>query len=126
MRRYLFDNLGASAPLHKGGKIRIFAVADSKRSPAVKEVPSFAEAGLPGMQAVTWFAVVAPPGTPAAAVKSLNNALVEALNQPDVQSRFAEQGAEVIGNTPEEMGRFMHSEAIRWAKVIKDAHVTVD
>lgn len=78
------------------------------------------------MQAVTWFAVVAPPGTPAATVKSLNSALVEALNQPDVQQRFAEQGAEVIGNSPEQMGRFMRSEAARWAKVIKDANVTVD
>jgi len=59
-------------------------------------------------------------------VKSLNSALVEALNQPDVQQRFAEQGAEVIGNSPEQMGRFMRSEAARWAKVIKDANVTVD
>jgi tripartite-type tricarboxylate transporter receptor subunit TctC len=121
-----FDNLGASGPLHKAGKIRIIAVADSKRAPTIKEVPSFAEAGLPAMQAMTWFAVVAPPGTPAAAVKSLNSALVEALNQPDVQSRFAELGAEVIGNTSEQMGRFMRSEATRWAKVIKDANVTVD
>jgi tripartite-type tricarboxylate transporter receptor subunit TctC len=121
-----FDNLGSSGPLHKAGKIRIFAVADSKRAPTIKDVPSFAEVGLTGMQAVTWFAVVAPPGTPAATVKSLNSALVEALNQPDVQQRFAEQGAEVIGNSPEQMGRFMRSEAARWAKVIKDANVTVD
>lgn len=121
-----FDNLSSSMPLHKGGKIRILAVADSKRSPVLKDVPSFAETGLPGMQAVTWFAVVAPPGTPASAVQTLNSAFVEALNQPDVQQRFAEQGAEVVGNTPEQMARFVRSEAVRWNKVIKDASVTVD
>lgn len=121
-----FDNLGSSGTLHKAGKIRILAVADSKRAPTIKDVPSFAEAGVPGMLAVTWFAVVAPQGTPAAVVRSLNSALVEALNLPDVQQRFAEQGAEVVGNTPEQMGGFVRSEATRWAKVIKDASVTVD
>lgn len=121
-----FDNLSSSMPLHKGGKIRILAVADSKRSPVLKDVPSFAEAGLTGMQAVTWFAVVAPQGTPASAVQTLNSAFVEALNQPDVQQRFSEQGAEVVGNTPEQMARFVRAEAARWNKVIKDANVTVD
>lgn len=121
-----FDNLGSAGSLHKAGKIRIFAVADSKRAPTIKEVPSFAEEGLSAMQAVTWFAVVAPPGTSTATVKSLNSALIEALKQPDVQSRFSELGAEVTGNTSEQMGRFVRSEAARWAKVIKDANVTVD
>lgn len=121
-----FDNLSSSMPLYKGGRIRILAVADSKRSPVLKEVPSFAESGLPAMQAVTWFAVVAPPGTPASVVQTLNSAFVEALKQPDVQQRFAEQGAEVVGNTPEQMGRFVRSEATRWNRVVKDANVTVD
>jgi len=122
-----FDNLSSSMPLHKAGKIRILAVADTKRSPVLKEVPAITEAGgVPGMQAVTWFAVVAPPGTPAAAVQTLNQAMVEALKLPEVQSRFAEQGAEVVGNSSEQMGRFVRTEAARWAKVIKDANVTVD
>lgn len=121
-----FDNLGSAGTLHKAGKIRILAVADSKRSPALKDVPSFAEVGLAGMQAVTWFAVVAPPGTPASVVQSLNSAFVEAMRLPEVQQRFAEQGAEVVANTPEQMGRFVRSESARWAKVIKDASVTVD
>lgn len=122
-----FDNLSSSMPLHKAGKIRILAVADTKRSPVLKEVPAITEAGgVPGMQAVTWFAVVAPPGTPAAAVQTLNQAMVEALKLPEVQSRFAEQGAEVVGNSSEQMGRFVRAEAARWAKVIKDANVTVD
>jgi tripartite-type tricarboxylate transporter receptor subunit TctC len=121
-----FDNLSSSAPLHKGAKIRVLAVADSKRSPALPNVPSFAEAGVAGMHAVTWFAVVAPSGTPPAVVQTLNSALVEALRMPDVQQRFSEQGAEVVGNTPEQMGRFVRDEASKWQKVIRDASVTVD
>ena len=121
-----FDNLGSAGPLHKAGRIRILAVADNKRAPTVRDVPSFAEAGLPGMQAVTWFAVVAPPGTPAGVVQTLNSALVEAMRLPDVQQRFAEQGAEVVANTPEQMGNFVRTESARWGKVIKDANVTVD
>ena len=121
-----FDNLSSSAALQKGGKIRILAVADIKRSPALPSVPSFSEAGVSGMVAVTWFAVVAPSGTPPAVVQSLNTAIVEALRLPDVQHRFAEQGAEVVGNTPEQMGRFVRDEAAKWQKVIRDSSVTVD
>lgn len=121
-----FDNLSSSMALHKGGKIRILAVADSKRSPALPGVPSFAEAGLPTMQAVTWFAVAAPPGTSQGVVHQLNTALVDALKLPEVQARFAEQGAEAVGNTPEQMSRFVRDEAARWARIIKDANVTVD
>lgn len=121
-----FDNLSSSMPLHRGGKIRILAVADAKRSAVLHDVPSFAEAGLPGMQAVTWFAVVAPPGTPTATTLALNSALVEALKLPDVRKRFAEQGAETVGNSPEQMARFVHDEAARWQKVIRDANVSID
>nr|MDP2191445.1 tripartite tricarboxylate transporter substrate binding protein [Rhodoferax sp.] len=121
-----FDNLGVSMQLHKGEKIRILAVADAKRSAALPSVPSFAEAGLPGMQAVTWFAVVAPPGTPAAVVQTLNSAIVEALKLPDVQAQFAELGVEIMGNTPEEMSRFVRDETARWQKIIKAANVTVE
>ncbi len=121
-----FDNLSSSAALQKGGKIRILAVADTKRSSALPNVPSFNEAGVSGMVAVTWFAVVAPSGTPPSVVQSLNAAIVEALRMPDVQQRFAEQGAEVVANTPEQMGRFVRDEAAKWQKVIRDSSVTVD
>jgi len=121
-----FDNLSSSAALQKGGKIRILAVADTKRSPALPNVPAFNEAGISGMVAVTWFAAVAPSGTPPSVVQTLNAAIVEALRMPDVQQRFAEQGAEVVANTPEQMGRFVRDEAAKWQKVIRDSSVTVD
>jgi tripartite-type tricarboxylate transporter receptor subunit TctC len=121
-----FDNLSSSMPLHKSGKLRILAVADSKRSAALPDLPTFAEAGLPGMQAVTWFAVVAPPGTPQALVRKLNSMLVDALKLPDVQASFADRGAQAVGDTPEQAGRFVRDEAARWARVIKDGKITVD
>lgn len=121
-----FDNLSSSMPLHSTGKLRILAVADSKRSGVLPDIPTFAEAGLPGMQAVTWFAVVAPPGTPVAMIRKLNNLLTSALKLPDVRARFSERGAEVVGNTPEQMGQFVREEAARWATIIKDGRVTVD
>jgi tripartite-type tricarboxylate transporter receptor subunit TctC len=121
-----FDNLSSSMPLHKAGKIRILAIADQKRSALLPDVPTFADIGIPGMQAVTWFAVVAPPQTPAANIKVLNAAFVDALRQPDVQQRFIEQGAEAIGNTPEQMGAFVLDETARWRKVIADAKVTMN
>ena len=121
-----FDNLASSLPLHKSNRLRILAVADSKRSSLLPGVPSVVEGGLPGMVAVTWFAAVAPPGTPPAVVQQLNAAFVEAIRLPDVKARFAEQGAEPVGNTSEQMGRFVRDEAVRWARIIKDANVTVD
>lgn len=121
-----FDNLSSSLPLHKSGRIRILAVADNKRSQILTNVPSFNEVGLPGMQAVTWFATVAPAGTPKAVVQKLNAAFVDALKLPDVRARFAEQGAEVIANSPEQMSKFVSDEAERWAKVIKSTKVTLD
>jgi tripartite-type tricarboxylate transporter receptor subunit TctC len=121
-----FANLGATLPLHKAGKIRILAVADSKRASSLPAVPSFAELGLPQMQAVTWYAVVAPPGTPAAVVQTLNAAVVDAIRQPDVQKRFAELGLEPVGSAPDQAARFIRDEAVRWQKVVKDAKVTID
>ncbi|WP_372658579.1 Bug family tripartite tricarboxylate transporter substrate binding protein [Hydrogenophaga sp.] len=121
-----FDNLSSSMPLHLSGKIRILAVTDKQRSEVLPEVPAFAETGLPAMQAVTWFAVVAPPGTPNDMVRELNRVFVDALKLPDVQANFAKRGARVVGSTPQQMDRFVREETARWAQVIKAAKITVD
>jgi tripartite-type tricarboxylate transporter receptor subunit TctC len=121
-----FANLGATLPMHQAGKIRILAVADSKRAASLKAVPSFADIGLPQMQAVTWYAIVAPPGTPAAVIQTLNTAVVDAIRRPEVQQRFADLGLEPVGSTPDQAARFIRDEAGRWQKVIKDAKVSID
>ncbi len=121
-----FDNISSSAQFHTGGKIKVLAVADQQRSQALPNVPTFAEQRLPAMNAVTFFSVVAPPGTPAAAVAYLHKALADALAQPDIRQKFQDQGANPRGWPPEEAGRFIRAESEKWNRVIKAANVTVE
>ncbi len=121
-----FDNLSSSAQFHNTGKLRILAVADATRSTALPQVPTFEESKVAGMNAVTFFAVVAPPGTPPAAASLLQKQLAEAMALPDVKARFAEQGAEPRGWSTEQTGRFIQAESAKWNKVIKSANVTLE
>ena len=121
-----FDNIASSAPQHLGGKLRVLAVADEQRSAALPNVPTFAEAGLPAMVAVTWFAAVAPPGTPADVSAALHKQFVDALQDADVKRRFAEQGAMPRGWSQERTGQFFKTEREKWSKVIKAANVKME
>ena len=121
-----FDNLSSSMQFHQAGKLRILAIADEQRSRALPDVPTFAEQKLPAMNAVTWFAVVAPPGTPQAKVASTQKAIAEALALPDVKQKFAEQGAEPRGWDSAQTGKFIQAESAKWNKVIKSANVSLD
>ncbi|VWX58252.1 conserved exported hypothetical protein [Burkholderiales bacterium 8X] len=121
-----FDNLSSSLQFHQSGKLRILAVADAQRSSALADVPTFAEQKLPEMNAVTWFAVVAPPNTPLAKVATIQQAIAKALALPDVKQKFAEQGAEARGWDAAQTGKFIAAESTKWNKVIKSANVTLD
>lgn len=121
-----FDNIGSSATFHNGGKLKVLAVADERRSPALPQIPTFVEARLPGMVAVTFFSVVAPPGTAREVAEQTQRAFAEALQAPDIRQKFSEQGAVAGGGTPEQTGRFIREESERWSRVIRSAKVTVD
>jgi tripartite-type tricarboxylate transporter receptor subunit TctC len=121
-----FDNISSSAQFHQGGKLKVLAVADEQRSKALPQVPTFAQAGLRGMNAVTFFTIVAPPGTPASEVAYSQKAVAAALALPDVRQKFEDQGAEPRGWTAEQTGEFIRAESAKWNKVIKSANVTVD
>jgi tripartite-type tricarboxylate transporter receptor subunit TctC len=121
-----FDNISSSLPFHQAGKLRILGVADDQRSAALPDVPTFAEQGLPAMNAVTWFAVVAPPATPPAKVAALQRSFAGALTQPEVRQKFAEQGAEPRGWDPARTGQFIRAESAKWARVIRSANVSLD
>ena len=121
-----FDNISSSAQFHTGNKLRVLAVADERRSPALPQVPTFAEARLPAMKAVTFFSIVAPPGTPREAVEHAHKAFSEALAAPDVRQKFQDQGAAPGGWSPEQTGRFIREESDRWSSVIRSAKVTVE
>ena len=122
----MFDNLASSLAQHRAGKLRILAVADRNRAPALPDVPTIAESGLPNFLSVTWFGVVAPPKTPEPLITQINRPIVEALQRPEVRSRFLEQGAEPVGNTSADMAHFIAEESARWGQVIKTAKVTLD
>ncbi|WP_332746129.1 Bug family tripartite tricarboxylate transporter substrate binding protein [Hydrogenophaga sp.] len=121
-----FDNLSSSAQYHNAGKLRILAVADAVRSTVLPQVPTFEESKVPGMNAVTFFSVVAPPGTPPATAAAMQKLLAEAMAMPDVKARFAEQGAEPRGWSTEQTARFIQAESDKWNKVIKSANVTLE
>jgi tripartite-type tricarboxylate transporter receptor subunit TctC len=121
----MFDNLGVSMQLVKAGRLRLIAVASPQRLPSLPDVPTIAET-LPGFAAVTWYAIVAPPGTPAAIVDKVNAGVNEALHDPEVQKRLADLSAEPAGGTPQATAAYFHDEAERWKNVITSAHVTLD
>jgi tripartite-type tricarboxylate transporter receptor subunit TctC len=120
----MFDNLGVSLPLVKGGQLKLLAVATPKRMVSLPDIPTIAET-LPGFDSAAWFAVVAPAKTPQAVVNKINADINEALRQPEIRQRLAELSAEPVGGTPQETGAYMREEVERWRKVIQTAGVTM-
>ena len=121
----MFDNLGVSMQFVKAGKLKLIAVAAPERVKSLPNVPTIAET-LPGFASVTWFALAAPPKTPAAVVDKINAGVNEALHDPGVQARFAALSAEPAGGTPQATTAYFHDEVERWKKVIVSAHVTLE
>ena len=101
-------------------------MAGAARAPSLPDIPTIAEAALPGFLSVTWFGVVAPAGTSDVIVGQLNAAFAETLKLPEVRKRLAEVGAEPVGGTAAETGAFIRDETERWRQVIKTANVTLD
>jgi tripartite-type tricarboxylate transporter receptor subunit TctC len=118
-----FSNMPAYTPQIKAGRIRALAVSTTKRSPAAPEIPTMAEAGVPGYVAVAWFGLLAPAKTPREIVNKLSAETARILKMPDVNSRLSDLGAEPVGSTPAEFDAHIKSEIVKWAKVIKDANV---
>lgn len=121
----MFDNLGVSMQFVKAGKLRLIAVASPQRMKSLPDNPTIAET-LPGFVAVTWFAIAAPPKTPAAIVSKINSDVNEALRDPTVVQRLGDLSAEPAGGTVPATVSYFREEADRWKNVITTAHVTVD
>ncbi len=122
----MFDNMPSCLPHVKAGKLRALGVSTLQRSPALPALPTIAESGLPGFEVSVWFGVLAPAGTPRDIVSRLNAVVVKALAAPDVRQRLAGQGAEAVGNTPEQFTAQMQRDLVKWAKVVKDANIRID
>ena len=110
----------------KAGRIKLLAIGSGKRSPALPDVPTIAEAGVPGYEYTTWYGVFGPRGMSKSVVNQLNGAVGKALASPDVHQRLMSQGAEPSPSTPEELTQYMREESARWAKLIKAANIKVE
>jgi len=121
-----FDGMGTSSQQIKAGKLIPLAVTSRVRNPVLPNVPTVQEAGVPGYEVRTWYAIWAIKGTPADIRDRMYREVVAAINQPDLKRIWAEQGADPGGMPPEEMGRLVKSEIAKWAKVVKDAGAKVD
>jgi tripartite-type tricarboxylate transporter receptor subunit TctC len=119
----VFLDLPVLLPQIKAGSLRAIAVGAPQRAATAMEVPTTAEVGMPDLKIENWYGMVAPAGTPAAIVATLNKIATEAMRDPAVKEKLASQGAELVGDTPEHFRSFIDTEIARWAKVIKDAGV---
>ena len=119
----IFDTMLVVGSHVKGGKLRPLAVTSSKRLDSLPEVPTAAEAGVPGFEVGTWQAVFAPAGTPKPIVERLNKEIAQILKMPDIVAKLADLGLEPVGGSPEELGQFQKAEIEKWAKVVKEANV---
>jgi tripartite-type tricarboxylate transporter receptor subunit TctC len=122
----MFDNVPNVIGHVRAGKMKALAVSTATRSALAPEVPTVAEAGVPGYELSVWFGVLAPAGTPREIIARLNTEIVKVLNSADVKERFAKQGVEVRTSTPEQFGELVRAEVGRWAKVIKEAGIKAD
>ena len=119
----MFDPTITAIPHVKRGKLRALGVSSLKRSAVAPELPTIAETGLPGYEALGWHGVLAPAATPREIITRLNADIVKVLQSSDMRARFAEQGAEPVGNTPEQFLEFLKADLAKWAAVIKSAGV---
>lgn len=123
---YMFDSITSARPHIESGKLRALGLTTAKRSKSLPNVPTLAEAGLPGYEVSPWFAVFMPAATPKDIVTKVNAALLEAMKDPDVVKRFETIGAEPVGSTPEEMAQHLARESERWTKLIQERGIKLD
>ena len=123
----MMGNILVALPQIRTGRIRAYGVTSDQRASGTPDIPTIAEAGVPGYAAVQWYGLMAPANTPKEIVAKLHAAVVRALQEPDIRKRFVEDGAEPTPSaTPEEFGAFIRSELAKWAKVARDANIKAE
>jgi len=122
----MFSVMAVALPSVRGGKLRALAVTSLKRSPALPEVPTVDESGVPGFEVTTWGGLLAPTGTPAMIVRKLHQETIKALAQPGLRGKFADLGLETIGNSPDEFANVIRAEVPKWGKRLREAGIKVE
>jgi tripartite-type tricarboxylate transporter receptor subunit TctC len=121
-----FANIVNVLPLVREGKLRAFAVTSPRRTVAAPDLPTMAESGYPGFEAVPWFGLLAPAGTPATVIEKIHGETQRCLRLPQVRTRFQELGLDMVGSSPEEFAAVIRTEIPQWARVIKGAGIKVN
>jgi tripartite-type tricarboxylate transporter receptor subunit TctC len=121
-----FGNIAAAYTLFRDGRVKIVAVCDTHRAPALPEIPTTAEAGLPGLVSTGWFALAAPPRLSSIMQSEIANAAIAVIRMPEVQEKFRAANVEPVGNSPAETAAFIAQEAQRWGEVIRKNNIVVD
>jgi tripartite-type tricarboxylate transporter receptor subunit TctC len=124
--QFMFDNLANAMPQVKAGKLKALAVTTAERSKLAPELPTMAEAGLPGFDISTWFGLFAPAGTPKDVIAKWNTDVVKILNAPEMRERLVAQGAEPAPMTPDQFAAFVQSEIPKYARIVKASGAKVD
>jgi tripartite-type tricarboxylate transporter receptor subunit TctC len=122
----LFDTLAQSYPQHKAGKVRALAVTSLKRHPVAADIPTMDESGFAGWETGPWFGIFVRTGTPETVLKRIHAEAVKALGALEIRDRLVAQGANVVGNTPEEFAAFIRTESARWGKLVRQVGIRAD
>jgi tripartite-type tricarboxylate transporter receptor subunit TctC len=122
----MFDNIPISLEQVRAGKLRALAVTGPKRSPALPDLPTLAESGLPGFAVTSWFGLFAPAGTPPAVIERINREVNAALADDKLRNQYLQQGIEPAGGTPQVFASFVADEIGRWAKVVRDSGAKIE
>jgi tripartite-type tricarboxylate transporter receptor subunit TctC len=119
----MMPNLLTALPHVKSGRLRALGVTSAKRAVSVPDVPTIAQAGVPGYEAIQWYGFLAPAGTPREIVAKLNAEIVKILAAPETREKLSSDGAEPVGSTPEQFAAFIKSETEKWGRVVKAAGI---
>ena len=122
----IFDNMPSALPLVKSGDIRAIAVTSATRSPAAPNIPTIAEAGLPGFEATSWFALMAPAGIPKDVLARINAETIRVMTLPDVKEKLSALGLDATPASPESLANLIQVETVKWAKVVKESGAKLD
>ena len=123
---FIFEALGSASSHIRAGKLRAIAVTSAKRSPSFPDIPTAIESGLPGFEVTSWYGIWVPAGTPRAIVQRLQALVAKAMEEPDMRDLWFKLGAEAGGAATEQVDALVHREIEKWARVVRDARVTVE
>ena len=122
----MFNSIAPALPHIRAGRLRVLGIGSVKRSSVLPEVPTIAESGVPGYEAVSWFGMLAPAKTPKAIVAQLSQGVAQVVHRPEVRKQLEALGAEPVGSTPEEFGALMRREFERYGRIVKSSGAKVD